>query len=211
MELVPIKIEHGEDKAWQDLCGLPTPELCERTGVIFDFDKGAYLLKCFGIDFFVNPCEMTIESSDISDKSHLFLNKLESFFKIAVLRYLSSAKNIPPSGRLIRPVDVKGGHRFSAGTHVLPLDAIAEKYGKDRAGFIRKGLDYGAQEINGYGDAYIKLYPFPRVPVDMILWLEDEEFSPKVDLFFDSTCELQLTLSDVVWAVALMCCVVMLE
>ncbi len=44
-------------------------------------------------------------------------------------------------------------------------------------------LNYGDQQISCNGDAYVKLYPFPRVPVDIILWLEDEEFSPKVDLF----------------------------
>jgi hypothetical protein len=124
---------------------------------------------------------------------------------------MNSSLDIPPSGRLLSPLDVKGGHRFSAGTHVLPLAAVAEKYAKDRDAFIQKGLRYGAEEVPGYGDAYLRIYPLPRVPVTLILWLEDEEFPAKADLFFDSTCECQLALSDIVWATAMMCLVVMLE
>lgn len=209
MELIPIKIDRGEEKAWEKVCGLPRKDICGRTGAQFDEKTGAYRLRCFGSEFNVNPCEMLISS--ISEKGSLFTGKFRDFFRVAVLWYMSSALDIPQTGKLIRPVDVKGGHRFSVGTHVLPLAAIAEKYAKDREGFINKGLEYGAEALSGYGDVCIRFYPLPRVPVTMLLWLEDDEFPSKVDLFFDSTCELQLTLSDVIWAVAMMCSLVMLE
>jgi hypothetical protein len=209
MEIVPIKIEYGEDKAWANVCGLSKEDVCRRTKASFDEKAEAYLFRSFGIDFHVNPCEMMISCP--SKKGDLFLGKLRDFFRLSVLWYMTSAKDIPPTGKLIRPIDVKGGHRFSAGTHVLPLDNIAEKYASDRESFITKGREFGAETVEGYGDAYIKLYPLPRVPVSMILWLEDEEFQPRVDLFFDSTCEFQLALSDIVWAVAMMCSIVMLE
>ncbi|TAN40952.1 MAG: DUF3786 domain-containing protein [Nitrospirae bacterium] len=209
MELIPIKIDNGEEKAWGNVCGLPRKDVCRKTGALFDEKAGAYRIKCFGRDFLVNPCEMGIKGA--SDNCGLFLGKLKDFFRVATLWYMSSARDIPQTGRLVRPVDVKGGHRFTVGTHVLPLDAIAARFKKDPEGFIKKGQEYGAEVLSGYGDAYIKLYPFPRVPVTMLLWLEDEEFPAKVDLFFDSTCELQLSLSDVIWAVSMMCCLVMLE
>lgn len=209
MELVPIKIQHGEEKAWELVCGLSREDVCSRTGTVFDVKQEAYRVHCFGREFLVNPCEMRIvcESQD----GELFLGKLKDFFRLAVLWYMSNARDIPPTGRLIRPIDVKGGHRFSSGTHVLPVTVIAEKFARDREGFIRKGLEYGAELVSGFGDAYLRFSPLPRVPVSMILWLADEEFGPRVDLFFDSTCEFQLALSDVVWAVAMMCCVVMID
>jgi hypothetical protein len=209
MELIPIKIQHGEEKAWDLICGLSRDDVCRRTGTVFDKKAEAYLMRCFGIDFHVNPCEMRIACP--SERGTLFLGKLKDFFRLAVLWYMSNAKDIPPTGRLIRPVDVKGGHRFSAGTHVLPVAMIAEKFARGREGFIRKGQEYGAEVVTGSGDACLRFSPLPRVPVTMVLWLEDEEFTPRVDLFFDSTCEFQLALSDVVWAVAMMCCVVMID
>lgn len=209
MELVPIKIQHGEEKAWDLVCGLSRDDVCRRTGSEFDEKAEAYRMRCFGIDFDVNPCEMRIACG--SERGELFLGKLKDFFRLAVLWYMSNAKDIPPTGRLIRPVDVKGGHRFSAGTHVLPVAVIAEKFGRDRDGFISKGREYGAEVVTGFGDACIRFFPLPRVPVTMILWLEDEEFASQVDIFFDSTCEFQIVLSDIVWAVAMMCCVVMID
>ena len=209
MELIPIKIQHGEEKAWNEICGLPRADVCGRTGAVFDEIAGAYKIRSFGREFYVNPCDMLISS--VKPDENLFLGKLKDFFRMAVLWYMNSARDIPQTGRLVRPVDVKGGHRFSAGTHVLPLDAIAAKYAKDPEGFISRGLFYGVEVLKGYGDAAIRFYPLPRVPVTMLLWREDEEFPAKAELFFDSTCEFQLALSDVVWAVAMMCSIVMLE
>lgn len=209
MDIVPIRIEHGEEKAWELVCGLSRDDLCRRTGTTFDEKADSYLLHSFGIDFHVNPCEMMIACP--TDRGALFLGKLKDFFRLSVLWYMSNAKDIPATNRLIRPVDVKGGHRFTRGTHVLPVDVIAEKFARDKEGFIRKAQEYGAEILTSTGDASVRFYPLPRVPVTMILWLEDEEFSSRVDLFFDSTCEFQLALSDIVWAVAMMTCVVMID
>jgi len=209
MDLVPIRIEHGEEKAWDLVCSLSREEVCRRTSAVYDEAAQAYLLRCFGIDFPVNPCDMRIACP--APGGELFLGKLRDFFRLSVLWYLSHAKEIPATGRLIRPVDVKGGHRFTTGTHVLPLEAIAERFARDREGFLAKGRQYGAEVLEGFGDAGLRFFPLPRVPVTMILWLEDEEFPPRADLFFDSTCEFQLSLSDIVWAVAMMTCVVMID
>ena len=209
MDLIPIKIDNGEEKAWGLVCGLPRDEVCRSTGAGFDEKAGAYLLRCYGRDFHVSPCDMLISCP--TDRGALFLGKLKDFFRLAVLWYMANAKEIPPTGRLVRPTDVKGGHRFTVGTHVLPLDRIAQRFARDRAGFLRLAHEYGAEEIPGMGDAAVRFSPLPRVPVTLLLWLEDEEFTPRVDLFFDSTCEFQLALSDVVWAVAMMTCVVMID
>ncbi len=209
MEIVPIKIESGEEKAWQELCGLSHEDVCRRTGSIYDEEAGAYVLRCFGLDIHVNPLEMRISCQ--AAQGEIFLNKLKTVFRLTVLCYMSSAKDIPPTGRLIKPVDVKGGHRFSSGTYVLPLDAIASRFADDKEGFIERGKVWGAEVVTGHGDACIRLYPLPRVPVTMVLWLRDEEFPARVDLFFDSTCEFQLSRSDTIWASAVMCAAVMVE
>jgi hypothetical protein len=209
VDLVPIKIDNGEEKAWGLVCGLPRAEVCRATGAGFDEQAGAYRLRCYGRDFLVNPCDMLISCP--TPEGALFLGKLKDFFRLAVLWYLANAKEIPPTGRLLRPTDVKGGHRFTVGTHVLPLDAIAQRFGRDREGFLRLGRAYGAEEVPGTADATLRFYPLPRVPVTLVLWLAEEEFPARADLFFDSTCEFQLALSDVIWAVAMMTCVVMID
>ena len=54
-----------------------------------------------------------------------------------------------------------------------------------------------------YGDAAIVLFPLPKVPTTMILWVEDDEFPARADLLFDATCTAHLPL-DVLWSVAMM-------
>jgi hypothetical protein len=93
---------------------------------------------------------------------------------------------------------------------LLPLDRIEERFARDKAAFIEQGLKFGS-EIISYGDAAVRLYPLPRVPVTIILWLQDEEYPARATLFFDSTVDFQLSLSDMVWSVAMMTTLVMGE
>jgi hypothetical protein len=208
MELVPLKTVHGEEKAWEALLSLNPKAVCSGAGAAYDPGAETYIVKSFGIDFEVSLRERTITSGD--PRAGLFLGKLRDFFRLSVLWYLTGAKDIPFTNRLVRPVDVKGGHRFSAGTHVLPLDRIQEWYGKDKAGFVRKGEALGAEPAN-LGDVALRLYPLPRVPVTVILWLEDKEFPARACLLFDSTVDYQIPLSDIVWSVAMMSALAMLE
>lgn len=208
IELVPIKTIWGEAKAWETLTGLRPKDVCAGAKATYDSSSGAYGIKAFGIDFSVSPVERTISSNN--PQAPLFLGRYRDFFRLALLWYMTSAKDIPSTGRLIRPLDVKGGQRFFTGTHVLPLDLIQEKYGKDKAGFMTRGVKFGA-DIVAFGDAAVRFYPLPRVPVTIILWLEDEEFPARATLFFDSTVDFQISLSDIVWSVAMMTALVILE
>jgi hypothetical protein len=190
------------------LAGLRPQDVCSGAGVAYAEPLRTYLIRSFGIDFSVSLDTRTIASSD--KRSGLFLERYKDFFRLSVLWYLTSAKDIPASGRLIRPLDVRGGQRFFSGTHLLPLDRIEERFGRDKMAFIERGLRFGA-EIAAFGDSAVRLYPLPRVPVTVILWLQDEEYPARATLFFDSTVDFQLSLSDIVWSVAMMSTLVMGE
>jgi len=208
IELVPLKTVWGEAKAWETLVALKPKDVSAGAKAAWDATTGTYTIKSFGVDFVVSPAARSISSDD--PQATLFLGRYRDFFLLALLWYMTSAKDIPPTERLIRPLDVKGGQRFFTGTHVLPLDRIQEKFGKDKAGFILRGLQFGA-EIASFGDASVRLYPLPRVPVTVIHWLEDEEFPARTSLFFDSTVDYQISLSDIVWSVAMMSTLVLLD
>lgn len=207
-ELVPIKTLWGEAKAWETLAGLRPQDVCSGAMAAYGEASRTYTIRSYGIEFTVLPDSRTITSND--PNAGIFLERYKDFFRLAVLWYMTSAKDIPATGRLIRPLDVKGGQRFFSGTHLLPLDRIEERFGRDKVAFIERGLKFGA-EIAKYGDAAVRLYPLPRVPVTIILWLQDEEYPSRVTLFFDSTVDFQLSLSDIVWSVSLMTTLVMGE
>jgi hypothetical protein len=196
----------GEEKAWDILKDASPPDICRNAAVSYYEDAGAYTLRSFCIDFRINTEKRTIESSDPSGEN--IIRKFAYFFNHAILWYLIHAKDIPLTGRLVRPADIKGGEMFFRGSHVIPLDNLANKYGGDKEAFMKRGTELCAEVLN-FGDASLKLFPAPRMPVTLVLWLGDEEFPSRADLLLDSSCELQLPI-DIVWSMVMLSVLVMI-
>ncbi|MFA4827860.1 MAG: DUF3786 domain-containing protein [Thermodesulfovibrionales bacterium] len=201
----------GEERAWGILSSLDPLDVCRKAGV--SYKNGAYVLSSFGMGFSVSPREKILKNIspvgiDSQREGEGLLKKYSYFYNLSVLCYLINAKDIPLSGRLIKPSDIKGGSLFFRGAHALPLDKIAEKYGGDKPAFIEKSRSLNGKLLN-YGDASVELLPMPHIPATLILWLSDDEFPARVDLLFDSTCEQHLPL-DIMWSIAMMSVLVML-
>jgi hypothetical protein len=165
-----------------------------------------YIVKSLGMNFLVAVKDRTISSD--APGSDVLLKKFGYFFKLSILWYLVSAKDITCTGRVVKLQNLRGGEIFTMGSHILPLDKVAERYGKNKEEFLQKGRSLGGELVK-YGDASVKLYPFPRVPAILTLWLADEEFPARADLMFDSTCDMHLA-TDIIWSIAMMCVLVML-
>jgi hypothetical protein len=196
----------GIEKAWELLKKLDPTVVCRNASVTYDDKTRSFTLRSFCTDFSINPHESSIKST--SSQGGMLVTRYGYFFIHSCLWYLIHAKDIPFTGRLIKPENLKGGQLFFQGSHVLPLDKIAGKYGDNKEAFIKRGRETCA-EVSTYGDASLQLLPMPRIPVLLILWLNDEEFPPRVDLLFDSSCELHLPL-DILWSIAMFSVLVML-
>jgi uncharacterized protein DUF3786 len=195
----------GEDKAWEILSALEPGEVCRAAAVSYDAASRRYTVRSFNMDFVVSLSDRTITSA--ARESELLLKRLSYFFRLSVLWYLVHAKDITCTGRPVKLEHIKGGDIFTRGSHVLPLEGIARKYAANREGFVQRGKSLGGELVKN-GDASVRLAPLPRIPATLTLWLEDEEFPARVDLMFDSTCELQLP-TDMIWSVAMMSVLVM--
>lgn len=196
----------GEEKAWEALGKADPDEVCTRIGATYDRISGCYRFTSFGKEFFLSPNDKTIFSN--APESDTLLQKLGFFFNFSVICSFYSARDVPLTGKLINPVNMKSGQLFFRGSHVLPLDKVSGRYGNDRDGFLKRGFALGGVGLE-YGDSSVKLFPLPRVPVVLILWLADEEFPPRADILFDSSSEVQLPI-DVIWSIAMLSVLVML-
>lgn len=197
----------GEEHAWGQLAQCDPQEVCERTGVSYIPADLCYVVPVFGHPITVDLKSRTLGGD--SPEAQFVLSKTAYFSRLSILRYLLDAQNIRPTGRLLKPAELKSGQIYLKGSHLLPLDAIAGRYARDPESFFRQGARYGAQP-RSYGDAAIELLPFARVPITVILWREDEEFPARCYLLFDETCELHLP-PDILWSVAMMCALVMIK
>jgi hypothetical protein len=196
----------GTESAWKALEQLPSEQVCRSACARCAPAGDAYLLNCFGQE--IHICPSRHELTAASPVASALLGKFRYFSELAILWYLAGAREIPLSGKLIRPSDLKAGQIFATGSHVLPLDKLAQKYGGNVDGFRERGAALGGEDA-GLGDASLRLFPFPRISVVLVLWRECEEFRARADLLFDSTCELHLP-QDMVWATAMLSVLIMM-
>jgi len=189
----------GDQIAWSLVAERDPGTVCRNAQIEYDLQAYRFIMQSFGQEVLIDVGSYTISSHSVLGQR--LLHGLKHFFDLAVLWYVAKAKDIPTTGRLISPASLSGGEIFQKGSHVLPLDKLAEKFGRDKERFYEKGLELGGQQLD-HGDCSILLHPFPRVPVTMILWTGDEEFPARADLLFDSTCEQHLP-PDVIWSTAM--------
>ena len=112
------------------------------------------------------------------------------------------AKDVPLSGKLVKPSGLPGGIIYEKGTHVLPLDIIAQRYDNNPEDFVSKSREFGGTMLD-YGDMSHMLYPFPRIPVVFIVWSGDDEFPSQCSLLFDTSCTHHMP-TDIIWSTAKM-------
>jgi hypothetical protein len=174
--------------------------------VEYHTDTG-YLVPVFGHRIVVDPRASTLQGS--SPESEFVLTKTAHFSKLSILHYLLAAQKIAPTGRLLKPAELKSGQIYLQGSHLLPLEPIAARFANDPAAFLAQAARFGG-DPRPYGDAAAELLPLPRVPITLILWLEDDEYPARSYLLFDEICELQLP-PDILWSVAMMCTLAMLR
>ncbi len=93
----------GEIKAWELLKAADPVEICRRAGASFDPAAKAYVLHSFNRDFHLSLTDQKMSGDD------LFLKRVGYFFGRSALWYLNSATDVPPTGRLVKPSDIKGG------------------------------------------------------------------------------------------------------
>jgi hypothetical protein len=203
---MPNSTKSGEEHAWELLSDLDPEDVCRRADVSFDCATGCFKLRLFSADILV--CTSYRSISGDSPATNILLERLGGYARLSALWYLVGARDIPVSGKLVKPGDMGGGEIYERGTHVLPLDRIAEKYGSDVPGFLARGRELGGKQAE-YRDVSLRLLVFPRVPVVVLLWKKDPEFAARAGLLFDSSARFHLPV-DVIWSTAMVSLLAML-
>jgi hypothetical protein len=196
----------GEEHAWEELASCDPAEVCDRAAVEYSEEHG-YVVPVFGHPIVLDMKARTMTGS--SPEAEFLLTKTAYFSRLSILFYLLRAQKIAPTGRLLKPSELKSNQIYFTGSHLLPLEPIAARFSSGPEGFLAQAAKFGGQSRQ-YGDAAVELLPFPRTPVVLILWLEDDEFPARSYMLFDEVCELQLP-PDILWSVAMMCALVLLQ
>jgi len=190
----------GEEEAWDILSVLEAKDVTANAKALFLSHDSAYALTCLGQEIRISLKDRMIFSE--SRLGTLLITSLGDYSRLSILRYLIHAKDLPLSGRLVRPSDLPGGDIFSKGTHILPLDKAAAYFSDRSNEFLLAGQNLGGTQRD-YGNMSLSIRPFPRVPVVLIIWSGDEEFPSTASLLFDSSCVSHLP-PDILWSTSMM-------
>jgi len=118
--------------------------------------------------------------------------------QVLILHYLmaNSPRQQPPKWIAYREI---GGAAFYFSAFVKrAIDPLKKVFGQNVAGLKKAAEQLNAVPIET-GDAGFEFHIFPNVPLQMILWIGDDEFPPEANILFDHTVGEYLTPEDAAW------------
>jgi hypothetical protein len=117
--------------------------------------------------------------------------------RVLLLHYLLRADGHGVTAEWASYKDLPGGLHYA---HVIGrrvAEPILRRFGRGAGRFQEIGLSLNGRPA-GVGDGSFVLQALPRVPVQYVLWEGDDEFSPSLQILFDTSIVHYLSLEDIV-------------
>jgi len=174
---------------WEQLDKLDTTKTAQRAKCQYLSSTERYIVTLLNTEYMVNLSDRNIFSvqSDSPQEAAEFLEQL------CILAYLINAQDIPLADKLIGPESLRGGQFFFRGLHSLPTKKLEQVFGDHPKELHRISARFDAERCE-FGDASIRLYIFPRLPMTIVIWGRCEEFGARASILFDQTAASQLPL-----------------
>ena len=145
---------------WDDLLARPAKDAVTSVGGVLE--EGIIFVRLLGKDYGVDPKHRTIFRRHEKDI------RVGYQTGIVLLTSLANSKGVPPSGRMVTPLELKGGRLFFTGAHLPATQPLAERFGKDPEGLISKALEMGGEKYQA-ADHAVCLPGLPMLPLYVLL------------------------------------------
>jgi hypothetical protein len=116
--------------------------------------------------------------------------------KILILHYLTLAKGVPISNKLIAFQELPEGASYFPTFSKRSIEPLIAHFGQQPHRLIDAAERLGGHEVD-YGDMAVTISGFSRVPVTIVLWRGDEEFPARGNILFDATISDYLSTYDI--------------
>jgi hypothetical protein len=192
MELSKQKnYQQSFDLACASIKGMNLEERAKRAGA--EYQKGE-AGENITVHFFSDPYHIRFPQIEFYCPSKKVVSLVT---RILLLHYLIRADGNPLTGRYVAYKDIPGGLLYAGVFARRVTEPLQRKFGKSAKSFMEAGIRSGGKPIE-VGDASFVLHAFPYVPLQYVLWEDDEEFPTSVQLLFDASVDHYLTLEDMV-------------
>jgi hypothetical protein len=174
---------------WEQLEKLNGTETAQQAKCQYLSNPDRYIVVKLNTEYEIHLTNRQIFSvqSKMPKKPAEFLEQL------CLLAYLINARDIPLANKLVKAETFPGGQFFFRGQHNLPTVKLEKVFGDCPEALYHNSAQFNAKHRE-YGDASIELDMLPRIPLTIVIWRGDEEFSARASILFDKTAADQLPL-----------------
>jgi len=116
--------------------------------------------------------------------------------KILILHYLTQAKGVPSSSKMIAYKELPEGANYFPTFSKRAIKPLVDHFGQEPHRLVDAAEKLGGQKAD-YGDVAVTINAFSRVAITLVLWRGDEEFPPEGNILFDSTISDYLSTEDI--------------
>ena len=169
----------GAVTLWDALAKRSADGVARATGADV-LPDGRYRLACLHETWVIDPQARTI-TKDQND----FGGEWDRQAPFLILAYMIGARPAPISGKLVHPRDLAPGQECFKGQHAIDTSELARTFGKD-GGALLEVCRTLAGTLSPQADASAILSIFPKLPVQVLVWLADDEFEARANLLVDA-------------------------
>jgi hypothetical protein len=166
-------------------------EQCRRCGVRYLRERQAIELDYLNRSYLIaHPGgQVTLENAD---------EEVSLLDKILLLHYVTQAKGTPLSGQLISFKELPEGTNYFRTYYQRAIRPLATYFGEDPDRFMKTAALLGGKKSD-YGDVSATIEALSRVPLTLVLWRGDTEFSAEASIMFDRTITDYLPTEDIIF------------
>ncbi len=118
--------------------------------------------------------------------------------KVLICHYLLNAGGQPASGEKITFRQIPDGHFYFDAFQRRARDPFLKMFGENPELFRRAAAVLGGSPME-HGDVGMAFAVLPRVSVQLVLWLGDDEFPPEASVLFDDNISDYLPIEDIAY------------
>ena len=165
------------NRYWQELAAKEPDQVCRDAQV--SRHENVYRLTCLAEDWLVDPNKRSISKVD-----DVFCGEWDRQIPFFILAYLACVGPRPVSGQMVHPRDLVRGQDCFRGQTQIEVDDLTKRFGTDPQRFLSAAQQLDATRLD-LADAAVRLFLFPKVPIDILLWIADEEFPARLSYLLD--------------------------
>jgi hypothetical protein len=179
---------------WKQLLELDREGTAQRAKCQYLKNPDRYVINLLNTEYVVNLSDREIYSVQTGTPpvTAKFIQQL------CILAYLIAAQDLPMANKLVKAQTLPGGEFFFRGLHGMPTGRVEKAFGDCPEALYRTAERFDAKRCE-FGDASIRLYILPRVPLTIVIWAKDEQFQARASILFDQTAASHMPL-DALWA-----------